>query len=198
MKIYILRHEERDNSPQFYTNLTPIGLKNSENLKFILEEENIDTIFSSPFPRVLQTIKPYCDMKNMDKQVNVDYSLYETMYDKKYFTKDNYKIELTDSDNEYHLTNPNYKSLITINNIKCPEQRSDVKLRTTKLFNHIWNEYKNTERNILIATHACTLNTIINKSDFDEIYPQGCLTKIYDNITTCYIPINMKNLVGGS
>ena len=192
MKIYILRHEIRYESPAFYTNLTPIGLKNSEALKYILEQESIDVIFSSPFPRVLQTIKPYCDMKNMDANVNIDYCLYETMYDKTYFTKDNYKIELSKTDNEFYLANLEYKSLITINNIKCPERRSDVEFRTTKLLNHIYNEYKNTEKNILIASHACTLNTIINKSDASSIYPQGGLTKIFDE-GNCYIPINFAH-----
>lgn len=193
MKIYILRHEERDDSPQFYTNLTYQGFLNSENLKYILEKENIDTIFSSPFPRVLQTIKPYCDMKNMEKQVNVDYSLYETMYDEKYFTKDNYKIELVKTDNEYYLTNPNYISLITINDIKCPELYSDVKFRTNNFINCIINKYNNTERNILIASHACAIHTIIDRTDMGEFYPPGCLTKIYDNNQACYIPINIKN-----
>lgn len=181
MKIYILRHEERHNSPQFYTNLTPHGEKKSETLKLILEKENIDVIFSSPFPRVLQTIKPFCDMKNMNQEVNVDYALYETMYDPIHFKKDNYKVELSKTDNEFYLANPEYKSQITINDIKCPEERGDVEFRTKKLYDYILNEYKNTEKNILIATHACTLNTIINKSDAEAMYPQGGLTKIFDN-----------------
>ena len=36
MKIYVLRHEERYESPMFYTTLTPVGLQNSEKLKYIL------------------------------------------------------------------------------------------------------------------------------------------------------------------
>ena len=191
MKIYILRHEERYECPSFYTSLTPIGLTKSEALKDILNKENINLIFSSPFPRVLQTIKPYCDMKNMNGQVNVDYSLYETMYDI-CFTKENYKVELSKTDNEFYLANPEYKSLITINDIKCPERRSDVESRTTKLFNHICDEYKNTEKNILMASHAAALHTIINKSDASSIYPQGGLTKIFDN-GTCFIPINFAH-----
>jgi broad specificity phosphatase PhoE len=192
MKIYILRHEERYDSPQFYTNLTPIGLSNSETLKYILEGENIDTIFSSPFPRVLQTIKPYCDMKNMSKLVNIDYSLYETMYDETYFKKDNYKIELLETDNEFYLANPNYKSLITIDDIKCPEIYTDVKSRTNNFLNYIINKYKNTNNNILITSHACAIHTIIDKYDKDNLYPPGRLTKIYDNNTACYIPINVR------
>ena len=190
MKIYILRHEKRFESPEFYTNLTPTGHNNSENLKYVIEKENIDLIFSSPFPRVLQTIKPYCDMKNI--KVNVDYSLYETMYDDKCFTKENYKKNLSKINPEFYLSNPEYKSLITIDDIKCPEIREDVEERTTKIFNHIFNEYKNTEKNILIASHACAINTIINKSDASSMYPQGGLTKIFDE-DPCYVPINFAH-----
>ena len=188
MKIFILRHEERFDTVTFYTDLTHDGLFNSEKLKHILNKENIDLIFSSPFPRVLQTIKPYCDMKKMDGQVNIDYSLYESIYDS-CFTKKNYKVELTKMFNEYYLSNQNYKSLITINEIKCPETRKDVEARTTTIFNYIYNKYKNTEKNILIASHACTIHTIINKDDTDSMYPLGGLTKIYDE-NSCFIPIN--------
>ena len=117
MKIYILRHEERFEPPSFFTNLTPNGLHKSETLKYILERENIDLIFSSPFPRVLQTIRPYCDIKNLTGQINIDYSLYETMYDK-CFTPENYKVELLENNIEFYLANPDYESLITINDIK--------------------------------------------------------------------------------
>ena len=81
MRLYILRHEERFESPKFYTQLTDIGLKKSEILKTILDKEELNLIFSSPFPRVLQTIKPYYDLKKMSNAVCIDYALYETMFD---------------------------------------------------------------------------------------------------------------------
>ena len=189
MKLYILRHEDRYSNPQFYTNLTDKGFQNAEFLKYILDKENINLIFSSPFIRVLQTIKPYCDIKNMNNQVNVDYSLYETMYDSR-FTKYNYKVQLSSNDLEYNLMNPKYQSLITIDDIKCPERPSDVKFRTDKFMKFIMNNYKNTDYNILIASHMSTINTIINKKDSEYMYPMGGLAKIYDNDNICYRPIN--------
>ena len=59
----------------FYTNLTPTGYKNADNLKYILSKLNIDKIFSSPFPRTIQTIIPYCIQNNLDKQICIEYSL---------------------------------------------------------------------------------------------------------------------------
>ena len=192
MKIYILRHEARYESPTFYTQLTAEGLKKSEDLKYILEKENINLIFSSPFPRVLQTIQPFCNMKNMHKQVNVDYSLYETMYDE-CFTKNNYKIEITNNDKEYYLVNPNYKSIIGINDIQCPEDYSNVKFRTSNFLNYITSNFSNTDYNVLIASHGAVINSILNIRDVDKLYPIGGLTKIYENNLTCYNPINFYN-----
>lgn len=187
MKIYIIRHEERYQCPKFYTQLTPRGLKNAELLKSILDKENINLIFSSPFPRVLQTIQPYCDLKNMNKTVQIDYSLYETMYDP-CFTNDEYPITLNKEDKEYYLINPNYKSTIPVTNITCPESDKDVKLRITQFVTKLIEKYKNTDTNILVASHAGTLAPLVTNCN-NSLYPLGGITKIYDNKKVC-IPIN--------
>ena len=76
MKIYLLRHEIRDMyDPSFYSPLLDAGLKNAQVLSTILDKQDINLIFSSPFKRVLQTVQPYCDMRNL--KVNIEYSLYE-------------------------------------------------------------------------------------------------------------------------
>ena len=76
MKIYLLRHEKRSMlNPTFYSPLLVEGLEDANKLKYLLDKENINLIFSSPFKRVLQTIKPFCDMKKTN--VNIEYSLYE-------------------------------------------------------------------------------------------------------------------------
>ena len=58
--LYLLRHEERGSSPVFHTELTNSGKINSINLSKMLENIDIDMIFSSPFLRTLQTVNPYC------------------------------------------------------------------------------------------------------------------------------------------
>ena len=75
MKIYLLRHEIRDlKNPTFYSPLLKQGLDNADKLKYILKTQSIDTIYSSPFKRVFQTVKPYCNLE--DKKVNIEYSLF--------------------------------------------------------------------------------------------------------------------------
>jgi broad specificity phosphatase PhoE len=186
MKLYILRHEERFEAPTFYTELTPNGLVKSNLLKNILENENIDLIFSSPFIRVLQTIQPYCDHKQ-NNSVCIDYSLYETMYDTRYFKKSEYPIDLNSNDNLSYLKDPNYISTIPITDINCPETKDNVELRIVQFITKLIEKYKNTALNILIASHAATLAPLVKK---ESEYPLGGLTKIYENDQYLYQPIN--------
>ena len=129
MKIYILRHEERYESPKFYTQLTPSGFDKSKSLTAVLDNESINLIFSSPFIRVLQTIKPYCEYMNMHQSVCIDYSLYETMYDTRFFKKHEYPIDLSSNDELFYLKDIDYQSTIPITDIKCPESKTEVKMR---------------------------------------------------------------------
>ena len=75
MKIYILRHEDRTQDCSFFSPLTSLGLNNAVNLINYLDTCNINIIFSSPFIRTLQTIKPYIDTKKCI--INIEYGLSE-------------------------------------------------------------------------------------------------------------------------
>ena len=117
MKLYFLRHEKRDiGDARFYSPLLTDGLRDANNLKPVLNKLNINLIFASPFKRVLQTIKPYCDMRNM--KVNIEYSLYEQIYhhethDVK-FDENDFRKDLKLSDPEYYLKDTNYTSFLAI------------------------------------------------------------------------------------
>ena len=177
MKIYILRHEERHEPPTFYTSLTAQGHKNADKLKHNISKLNISKIFSSPFLRTIQTIIPYCNLNNLQKEVCVEYSLYETMYDE-CFTKDNYQVTLTENDEEFKYTNPKYTSLINITDINCPETRKDVKKRVLAFIDTLITSYKNRDENILIVAHGAVFEPLVKTTG---MYPLGGLTKIYDN-----------------
>ena len=58
MKIYLIRHEDRTMDLTFFSPLTKIGLENSVKLITTFEKEKINTIYSSPYIRTLQTIYP--------------------------------------------------------------------------------------------------------------------------------------------
>tara|TARA_B100000902_G_C27112833_1_gene814524 strand:+ start:157 stop:723 length:567 start_codon:yes stop_codon:yes gene_type:complete len=187
MKLYLLRHEIRNlRNPTFYSPLLPEGLKNAEKLKFILSNEKINLVFSSPFKRVLQTVKPFCDMKNM--KVNIEFSLYEQIY---YhtdidinFDKNDFRKDLKPSDDEYYLKNINYKSYLPLNQI---EFTKDTKRRGNDFINYIINKYKDTNYNIVLASHGGLISQIL---DIDDRYPMGGLCLCYDGERRCNKPIN--------
>ena len=189
MKIYVLRHEIRDlKDPTFYSPLLSNGVKNSENLKDILNKLNINLIFSSPFKRVLQTIKPYCDIKNIN--VNIEYSLYEQIFihdnvdDIYQFDKSNFRKHLLPKDAEYYLKNKHYRSYLPLNKI---EYNNNTKERADNFIHYIIKKYKNTTHNILLATHEGIVQDILDNYDH---FPMGGVCLFYDICDIVSIPIN--------
>ena len=59
MKIYVLIHFERPPEVTFFVELTEEGKENAIKKIPEIESLNIDIIYSSPFTRTLQSIKPY-------------------------------------------------------------------------------------------------------------------------------------------
>ena len=75
MKIYVIRHEDRTMDLTFFSPLTKNGLENSVKLITTLEKERIDTIYSSPYIRTLQTVYPYS--KKYGIKPKLEYSVVE-------------------------------------------------------------------------------------------------------------------------
>ena len=69
MKLYILRHEDRTQDATMFSPLTKEGLKNSLNLVDILQDLEIDYIYSSPFIRTLQTVHPFTQNLEIKKLI---------------------------------------------------------------------------------------------------------------------------------
>ena len=113
MKIILLRHEDRENYPGFYSNLTDKGFNNSIKLIKKLNKFKIDTIYSSPFVRTLQTIYPYALYSK--KKVNVEFGLSEYRHNP-YFIIENQIYELSDieDDNLLSIINKKYKTVFKI------------------------------------------------------------------------------------
>ena len=177
MRIYLLRHEKRDlHDPTFYSPLLPEGLKDAENLKYLLESFEINKIYASPFKQVLQTVKPYCDMKNM--KVNIEYGLYEQILNRNDSNVQfNLHIDLKSNDEEFYLKNTDYFPLVPLSNIEFTDK---THLRSTAVFKHlaaIYQKYENL--NILLATHAGVLNQIANIED--NKWPMGGIALAYDD-----------------
>ena len=187
MKLYLLRHEKRSlRDPTFHSPLLPKGLYDANKLKYILNDLDINLIFSSPFIRVLQTVKPYCDMKRM--KVNIEHSIYEQVKEHhevdKNFDRDNYRIDLMPSDKEYYLKNKCYKSYLPLSKIEWDD---DGLWRITNFIHHIIRKYKDTNRNIVIACHGGLIATLLNRAD---TYPMGGLSLYFDGSKKVFKPIN--------
>ena len=124
MKIYILRHEDRTMDLTFFSPLTKKGLEKSLKISDELEKLNINSIYSSPYIRTLQTIYPYS--KKTRIPIKLDYSLTE-MYQSDNIPKKSYLITLPEYIAESFNHDQNYKSSINPSQVEFPERVSEFK-----------------------------------------------------------------------
>lgn len=174
MRLYLLRHEKRDiHNSRFESPLLVEGLEDAHKLKYKLNDLNINCIYVSPFKRVLQTIKPYCDMNNI--AVNCEFGLCEIFNeeDLKLYNITNF-FDINSIKSEYNILNHSYKSIVKIEDINIQNDSCD---RIDKFMNNIINKYIKTNHNILIVTHMSVINHIL-KRDLDIFYPMGSLCEI--------------------
>ncbi len=161
--LYLLRHEERGPSPVFHTELTNTGKINSINLSKMLENIDIDMIFSSPFLRTLQTVNPYCKKKKL--LVNCEMGLYEFLEDPR-FEKEGIKtIHNIYDDTLLGIINYNYSTIVSKSELKYPETEETLLQRTDKVLQYI---KKLKKYNILIVSHLSTINAIIKNIYFEH------------------------------
>ena len=194
MKLYILRHEDRTSDCSFFSPLTKEGLINSSKLIKNLEECEIDVIFSSPFIRTLQTIDQYVTKNNL--KINIEYGLSE-IYNQDIIAKKSVGLELPEYIAQSFNYNPAYESIIKYNQISYPENINHVIKRTKRVLRKIFNDYYNSNYNIILVTHqslCCSVLNIVNKyqkidADIINNYDRGKLSLIYDNCWL-YKPIN--------
>lgn len=187
MKLYLLRHEKRSlRNPTFHSPLLPDGLRDADKLKYLLDDLKIDEIYSSPFIRVLQTVKPYCNMKKM--KVNIEYSIYEQIRDHYdvdiNFDRENFRIDLKPSDREYYLKNKSYKSFLPLSKI---EYDDGGLWRISNFVNHLIRKYRDTDKQIVVACHGGLISELLNKED---TYPMGGLCLFFDGSKKVCKPVN--------
>jgi broad specificity phosphatase PhoE len=188
MKIYILRHEDRVSDCTFYSPLTKKGLDNSEKLIEILNNNNINYIFSSPFRRTLQTIYPYSNYKKY--KINIEYGLSE-IHHEEIIPKKSVGNLLPEYICQLFNYNPEYITIINSDQINYPESNKDVMIRIKKIIKNIITKYNNTDYNILLVTHQSLCINIIklikyfSSIEIDDTflinYPVGKLSLIFDN-----------------
>ena len=170
--IVLLRHCERDmNNQMFDSLLLEEGLLNSEtNVVNQLEKYDFDYIYSSPYIRCLQTLKPY--IKFYNKSVNIDYNLCESFDN----IKDKSQIfrELTTLEElEYNVIGTSYTSdLIVKSRVKC--------------FIDNLNKNHSDQDTILICTHECIIKEILQQK-LGYYFGYHEMGKIYEVVPLKYV-----------
>ncbi len=201
MKIYILRHEDRTMDGTFFAPLTQDGLDNSVKLIEILNKCKIDTIYSSPFIRTLQTVLPYAKSKNL--KINLEHSLSEIQHPHLIPVK-SYQINLPLYIAEQFNYNPNYSSCLNPSEHKYPEDERCVSNRVKSFISRLVKEMVDKNNNILIVSHQIVCNCLLKLATkkMDSIciecsynYPKGGLTKIFDTEEWVFEPINWKFII---
>ena len=176
MKLILLRHEERYEIPLFFTSLTEKGLRQSKNLVEKINKINPDIIYSSPFLRTIQTIRPYC--RKYNKKIKIDYSLYEYIHAPE-FTRKNYRHYVSELLPEiYEDIVDNYESILPPEKLTYRENEDKIKERVFNFIKIIENRHKN--NTVLIVSHMSTLNMI-------KFY--------YDGVTQLETELEMGRLV---
>lgn len=176
MKLILLRHEERGINIDFFSELTENGIKKSFLLSDILNQYNIDIIFSSPFIRTLQTIYPFCIKYN--KKVNIEYGLYEYLHNPLFFVMKWY-YTINDIKDKYlkNIINTNYESCIDLDNLYVLEDEENLEKRIIIFINTLKTKYHN--KTILLVTHKGIINKIkdiyVTKTGMDDTFEMGSL-----------------------
>ena len=181
MKLYILRHFERDlDNPSFETQLLKTGITNAITKSEILKKIDINLIFSSPFVRCIQSVDFFSKTNN--KIINIDYSLCEFLLENdKNKMSSIYNYTIPDNWYTNYNINKNYNKLLNIYNVN--ETLYDCIQRIEKIYNFLIKEYKNTNENILIITHMSIVNIFLHIKDqkklkIDNYYKMGKITQI--------------------
>jgi broad specificity phosphatase PhoE len=160
MKLYFLRHELRPlNDSTFLTELFKIGKENSASkLKDLLNTLNIDKIYSSPFIRVLQTVRPFAKENNL--QTFCDYSLAETITEKTFIHKP--EMTLTEEHIKEFDINLDYMSLFDKSLLVYPENDWQIYERVNNFCNYLVYTYGSSNMTILVAGHMDIVNLCLS------------------------------------
>ncbi len=197
MKLFILRHEDRTQDATFFSPLTKDGLDNSNKLIELLNQIDINIIYSSPFIRTLQTINPYAKYKNL--KINIDYGLSELQHPD-LIPPNSYQVTLPKYIAKDFNYNQMYESTILPSKFIYPEDEKIMMKRIKTILTKILTNHNKLNENIIIVTHQGICNLIlkivgksINDSQLKNLkfkYPTGALTKIFDTESWVFKNIN--------
>ena len=181
LKLYVLRHEERDlHDPSFNIHLTTNGKERANGvLKEELEKLNITHVYTSPFIRCLQTIHPYCKSRGIKPMV--DYSLYEYL-DHRIFRYQTARRTLYTTEQYHYEVDLNYKSVYKTPPVCMPIETSDEVKGRVKEFvgTHLLTD-TGIEKTVLLCTHQAIVEMLLEEfhgTKPDGSYPMGLVSPL--------------------
>ena len=188
MRLYVLRHERRAGHDRtFDSPLLPEGVARAEALATTIENEIGDDttcyIYSSPFVRCLQTIKPY--VHRSSNKVRCEYALYERITAAEdgcgenvvNFDPSNYLRGIAPSDPLHSLIDPSYESWLAPSDIQWDEQVAHVARRATAFRSYVLHTHCDEDCAVVLVSHMSTVNTILNREDH-AAFPMGGLVRV--------------------
>jgi 2,3-bisphosphoglycerate-dependent phosphoglycerate mutase len=148
-KIYLVRHSISNTKVvnDYERPLTEVGIKRLEFLKEFFIKKSIDYIYSSPFLRAIDTIKPLSVLFNLN--ISVEYDFRERKITDKW-------IDNFDEYSKLQWNDFNYK-------FSDGESLNEVKYRNINKLNDILDQHRG--KNIVIGTHGTSMSTILNHFD---------------------------------
>ncbi|CEQ30818.1 phosphoglycerate mutase [[Clostridium] sordellii] len=161
-KIYFVRHAKPDFSvhDDLTRPLTDKGIIDSKNICEFLKEKSINKIYSSPYKRVIDTLK------ELAQNLNIKIEVVDDFRERKI---SNIWIEDFNKFSKSQWENFEYK-------LNDGESLNEVQSRNINALHKILNE--NSNQNIVIGTHGTALSTIINY--YDKTFDYLSFTKIKD------------------
>jgi len=163
MKLYIVRHCERYSSPLYKSQLTEKGKLDATKLSVILYENNINKIYCSPYLRCIQTIEKYCELFNIE--YNIEYGFSENIL--MLIQNDIDKLLENYKNNKQYISKVGIKEINEKNN-----DINDVIKRVGNVLISIIEDNKYTNNNVLICTHQTNINIILylfNLLSYEEV-----------------------------
>lgn len=158
-EVIFVRHAKVNYTPEDKERaLSKEGMKQREEVLNILKDKEIDIIYSSPFKRAIDTIKPYSLYKNMT--INILDDLRERKVSDVFI--DDFKTFSTKQWNDF-----NYK-------LNKGESLREVQDRGIKVVENIVR--KNKGKNIVIGTHGTFLGILLN------FYEKRCDYEFWKNL----------------
>jgi 2,3-bisphosphoglycerate-dependent phosphoglycerate mutase len=152
--VYLLRHEQRGYSISFDTTLTNSGLERAETIITPqLESRSIDIIYSSPFVRTLQTVRPFCEKTGL--KVNLEWSLVESI-----------PFNPIIPDEFTTIINLNYSSFLPYTQTLTDDM---IDFNVLKLRIKRFIESLDRSKNILLVTHMPVINAVLSYKGFEYI-----------------------------